>query len=38
MACLEHRKNQLRESDILRTALDGMGVNRTDDERKAQGS
>ena len=36
--CLDRHYDLLRESDIVSTALDGMGSGRTDAEREAQGS
>ena len=38
LACLNYHKEMLRESDIVSTAVDGMGGGRTDAEREAQGS
>ena len=38
LACLNHHKEMLRESDIVSTAVDGMGGGRTDADREAQGS
>ena len=38
IACLNHQKEQLRNSDILGAAISGIGGSRTDAEREAQGS
>jgi hypothetical protein len=38
LACLNHHEGLLRESDIVSTAINGMGGGRTDAERQAQGS
>ena len=38
LACLNHHKEMLRESNIVSTAVDGMGGGRTDADREAQGS
>ena len=38
LACHNHHKEMLRESDIVSTAVDGMGGGRTDSNREAQGS
>ena len=38
LACLNHHKDMLWQSDIISTALNGMGGGRTDAEREAQGS
>lgn len=37
IACLNHHKELLRQSDVLSTAIGGTGSNRTDAEREAQG-
>jgi hypothetical protein len=38
LACLNYQLGLLRESDVVSTALYGMGSGRTDLEREAQGS
>ena len=37
-ACLNHHKEQLRQSDVVSTALSGTSSERTEAEREAQGS
>jgi hypothetical protein len=38
LACLNQRKEQLRQSDILNTAVTGISSGRTDTDLEAQGS
>jgi hypothetical protein len=38
LACLNHHKDMLWESNIVSTALNGMGGGRTDAEQEAQGT
>ena len=38
LACLNHHKDLLRQSDIISTALNGIGGGRTDAEQETQGS
>jgi hypothetical protein len=37
IACLNHHKELLQQSDIVNAAISGTGVDRTDAERETQG-
>jgi hypothetical protein len=38
IACLDHHKERLRQSDVIGTAMSGTSGGRTDADREAQGT